>query len=102
MPNAYGVLSLARLAQRRFREGDAFEVRYWTPAQLRGAFGQIGPTEVSTDGFFTLNPQTSDLDLLPRGYRPIVRASAALKRASARLPFLTTFADSVTVRSSAR
>ena len=35
MPNALGVLNLVRLAQRRFREGDAFEVRYWMPSELK-------------------------------------------------------------------
>ena len=61
---------LARRAQRRapraarFREGDEFEVRYWKPSELKRVFGRIGPTELSTDGFFTLNPQKRDLDLL--------------------------------------
>jgi 2-polyprenyl-3-methyl-5-hydroxy-6-metoxy-1,4-benzoquinol methylase len=95
MPNALGLLNIVRLAQRRFREGSHFEVRYWRPAELRRVFGRIGATELSTDGFFTLNPQKRDLDLLPRRFRTVVRASEALKRAGAP----TTFADSVNVRS---
>jgi SAM-dependent methyltransferase/uncharacterized protein YbaR (Trm112 family) len=95
MPNTFGALNLVRLAQRRFREGERFEVRYWRPSELRRVFGRIGPTELSTDGFFTLNPQKRDLDLLPRRFRTVVHASEALKRAHAP----TAVADSVNVRS---
>jgi SAM-dependent methyltransferase/uncharacterized protein YbaR (Trm112 family) len=95
MPNAFGALNLARLAQRRFREGEQFEVRYWRPSELRRVFGRIGPTDLTTDGFFTLNPQKRDLDLLPRRFRSVVRLSEALKRIGAP----TTVADSVNVRS---
>jgi SAM-dependent methyltransferase/uncharacterized protein YbaR (Trm112 family) len=99
MPNAHGARNLYQLARRRFREGDAFEVRYWTPEQLRRVFEQIGPTELSTDGFLTLNPQTADLDLLPVHLRTLVRGSELLRRASAKVPALTAVADSVNVRS---
>jgi SAM-dependent methyltransferase/uncharacterized protein YbaR (Trm112 family) len=95
MPNSLGALNAVRLAQRRFREGDAFEVRYWTPSELKRVFGRIGPTELRTDGFFTLNPQKRDLDLLPARYRAVVHVSETLKRVHAP----TTFADSVNVRS---
>ncbi|HEV8686277.1 MAG TPA: class I SAM-dependent methyltransferase, partial [Gaiellaceae bacterium] len=95
MPNALGLLNAARLAQRGFREGEHFEVRYWRPSELRRVFGRIGPTELTTDGFFTLNPQKRDLDLLPRRFRALVRVSEGLK--SAHAP--TTLADSVNVRS---
>jgi SAM-dependent methyltransferase/uncharacterized protein YbaR (Trm112 family) len=95
MPNALGALNLVRLAQRRFREGERFEVRYWKPGELKRVFGRIGPTELSTDGFFTLNPQKRDLDLLPRRFRAVVHVSEALKRIGAP----TTLADSVNVRS---
>jgi uncharacterized protein YbaR (Trm112 family) len=43
MPNSLGALNAVRLAQRRFREGDAFEVRYWKPSELKRVFGRIGP-----------------------------------------------------------
>ena len=42
-------------------------------------FGRIGPTELSTDGFFTLNPQKRDLDLLPPRFRALVRVSEGLE-----------------------
>jgi len=99
MPNALGVRNAYQLARRGFREGDEFEVRYWRPAELRRTFGAIGQTELSTDGFFTLNPQRRDLDLLPRRYRALVQASEALRRASRRVPALTSVADSVNIRS---
>jgi SAM-dependent methyltransferase/uncharacterized protein YbaR (Trm112 family) len=102
MPNAYGPRNLYQLARRRFREGDAFEVRYWTPEQLKRTFGQIGPTELTTDGFLTLNPQASDLDLLPAHLRTLVRGSELLRKASGKVHALTTVADSVNVRSVAR
>ena len=75
--------------------GDEFEVRYWKPSELRRVFGRIGPTELSTDGFFTLNPQKRDLDLLPPRFRALVRVSETLKRAHTP----TTLADSVNIRS---
>ena len=95
MPNALGALNVVRLAQRRFREGDEFEVRYWKPSELERVFGRIGPTELSTDGFFTLNPQKRDLDLLPPRFRALVRVSEGLKAVHAP----TTLADSVNIRS---
>jgi 2-polyprenyl-3-methyl-5-hydroxy-6-metoxy-1,4-benzoquinol methylase/uncharacterized protein YbaR (Trm112 family) len=98
MPNALGALNAVRLAQRGFREGDHFEVRYWKPGELKRVFERIGPTDLSTDGFFTLNPQKRDLDLLPRRFRAVVRVSETLKRLHAP----TTLADSVNVRSVAR
>jgi len=99
MPNSLGLRNVFQLARRRFREGDHFEVRYWTPSELRRTWsGIVGPTSLSTDGFFTLNPQTSDLDLLPAKYRLLVRTSDALKRASGRVGLLTNLADSVNVR----
>jgi SAM-dependent methyltransferase/uncharacterized protein YbaR (Trm112 family) len=99
MPNAYGARNIYQLARRRFREGSAFEVRYWTPDELRRVFGEIGPTQLTTDGFLTLNPQTADLDLLPVHLRTLVRGSELLRRASEKVPVLTTVADSVNVRS---
>jgi SAM-dependent methyltransferase len=99
MANAFGPRNATQLARRGFREGERFDVRYWRPAELVRTFSAIGPTTLSTDGFFTLNPQKRDLDLLPPRYRLLVRASEALRRASARLPVLTKLADGVYVRS---
>jgi SAM-dependent methyltransferase/uncharacterized protein YbaR (Trm112 family) len=100
MPNAFGLLSFVRLAQRGFKEGKEFDVRYWRPGELSLAWAEcIGPSALTTDGFFTLNPQKADLDLLPPHLRWIVLLSERLKAASATRPVLTNLADSVNVRS---
>ena len=52
---------------------------------------------ISPDGFLTINPQLTDLDLLPPRSRVVVRVSDALRRASDHAPFLVHVADSVVV-----
>jgi 2-polyprenyl-3-methyl-5-hydroxy-6-metoxy-1,4-benzoquinol methylase len=97
MPNAHGLLNLARQIRRGFSAGSGQDVRYWSRAELREAFGVLGPVDLSADGFLTINPQPSDLDLLPRRSRAVVRVSESLRRASRRAPFLVRFADSLVV-----
>jgi ubiquinone/menaquinone biosynthesis C-methylase UbiE len=99
MANARGLRNLQQRARRGFREGDAFEVRYWTPRELKQTFAQIGPTRLLADGFFTLNGQVDDVDLLPARYRAIVRGSVLLRRTSMLLPLLARLADSVVLES---
>jgi SAM-dependent methyltransferase len=102
MANVWGLRSLVNQArERRFREPRTlFDVRYWSPGELRQAFAQaVGPTELAVDGFLTLNPQPADLDLLPRRYRLLVRTSEALRRLSERIRPLAFAADSLYVRS---
>jgi hypothetical protein len=55
----------------------------------------IGPTTVSVDGYFSLNPQTIDLSLLPLRYQAVVRTSDGLREASERHPWLVSVADSL-------
>lgn len=98
MPNARGPLNLVRQSLRGFSSGGGQDVRYWTLGELRGTFGAIGPVSLSADGFLTINPQTSDLDLLPPRSRAVVRVSETLRRASRRLPLLVQVADSVVVQ----
>jgi len=98
MPNARGPLNLVRQVRRGFSAGAGQDVRYWTIPELRAAFGPIGPVSVAADGFFTINPQVNDLDLLPPRSRAVVRVSDALRRASTRVPALVQVADSVVVR----
>lgn len=103
MPNAFGLRNLFLQAEQRFRDPGGFGVRYWSKSQLSELFNQaIGPTKLSVDGFFSLNPQVSDIDLLPRKYRYIVRFSEALRRLSQALPGLMNIADSLYVASTAR
>jgi SAM-dependent methyltransferase/uncharacterized protein YbaR (Trm112 family) len=99
MANSHGLRNFQQRAKRHFREGEAFEVRYWKPGELKRVFGQIGPTKLLADGFFTLNGQIDDLDLLPMRYRGVVRASALLRAGSRPLPALARMADSVVLYS---
>ena len=103
MANVYGARSLwNQLRERRLREPRTlFDVRYWGPRELRDELAQprSGRPSSSTDGFFTLNPQPTDLALLPARYRAVVRASEAMRRVADRVPPLTYAADSVYARS---
>jgi SAM-dependent methyltransferase len=98
LANVWGARSLwNQLRERRFREPRTlFDVRYWGPRELRGELARrVGPTRIAADGFFTLNPQMTDLELFPRRYRVVVRTSEALRRASERVPPLRYAADSL-------
>lgn len=98
MANAYGLRSLQHQARRGFGKPTAFEVRYWTPRQLRKTFDtEIGPSHLSVDGFFSLNAQISDVHLLPLSHRGVVYASEALRHVSRLVPPLRYLADSVYV-----
>jgi SAM-dependent methyltransferase len=102
MANVWGARSLwNQLRERRFREPrELFDVRYWGPRELRGELERrIGPTEIVADGFFTLNPQMTDLGLFPWRYRAVVRTSEALRRASEHVRPLRYAADSLYARS---
>ncbi len=100
MPNAYGLHNLWVQARNRFRDPGLFGVRYWRPRELRDLFSSsIGPTSLSVDGFFSLNAQASDKDLLPPQYRLVVSCSEFLRRMSRRLPVLALIADSLYVHS---
>ncbi len=100
MPNVFGARNLYHQCRRRFRPAVAFEVRYWRPRELRQAFERaVGPTMLSVDGYFSLNPQVSDLELLPRSLRAVVSWSERLRRLSERMPWLTALADSLYVTS---
>jgi SAM-dependent methyltransferase len=98
MPNAFGVRNVQKQALRRFRDGTGFDVRYWTPAALRRTFSGIGPVTLLADGYLALNPQASDVDLLPPRYRLIVRLSEGMRRSAGVFPPLVLAADSVFVR----
>jgi SAM-dependent methyltransferase len=98
MANVYGARSLWNQArERRFREPRTlFDVRYWSPRELRGELTRrVGPTELFADGFLTLNPQPTDLALLPRHFRAVVRASEALRSISDHAKPLVYAADSL-------
>ncbi len=100
MPNAYGVRCLYHQMRRGFRETKDFEVRYWRPQELLSEFTKrIGPSQLTVDGYFSLNIQPSDMHLLPRRYRALVRTSEKLRQFSGKLPVLRNIADSLYVSS---
>lgn len=100
MPNVYGLRCLYHQMRRGFREGQYFDVRYWRPAELLSTFmDRIGPSELSVDGYFSLNVQPTDLRLLLRRHRAIVHVSEALRKLSGSVPFLSKIADSLYIDS---
>lgn len=98
MANKFGVRQIFQRTRRMLagtRTGN-FVVRPWSPNELRAAFESlVGPSRVFVDGFFSLNPQVSDLDILPRRYAAVVSISEVLRQASDRLPMLGHTADSL-------
>jgi SAM-dependent methyltransferase/uncharacterized protein YbaR (Trm112 family) len=98
MPNCFGIRCLYHQARRGFREGRDFDVRYWTPNELVSTFrAAFGSARIFVDGFFSLNAQISDVELLPWKYRTVVYASEALRRISGVFSPLTYLADSLYV-----
>jgi len=101
LPNVFGVRCLYHQTRRGFREPRGFEVRYWTIPELRRAFeAALGPASVEVDGFFSLNPQVSDLRLFLWRYKLLVLLSHNLQRLSRQAPALAYLADSLYVSAS--
>jgi 2-polyprenyl-3-methyl-5-hydroxy-6-metoxy-1,4-benzoquinol methylase/uncharacterized protein YbaR (Trm112 family) len=98
MPNSFGIRCLYHQARRGFREGRDFDVRYWSPRELILTFRAIfGSARIVVDGFFSLNPQISDVNFLPWKYRAVVYSSEVLRKISSRLSPLAYVADSLYV-----
>jgi SAM-dependent methyltransferase/uncharacterized protein YbaR (Trm112 family) len=96
MPNSHSLLGVYRSL--RHRRPVAFDVRNWSPSELRSMARQlIGSGRLSVDGFFGLGIQPDDVDLLPLRYRVIVKASELLRSASTQVRPLVRVADSVYV-----
>lgn len=101
MPNRYGIRQYQQHRRRGFTEGEGFEVRYWTPAELMDTFeNRFGETRMTADCYFGLGIQTKDADLLPFKYKVIVYSSEVLRRLSVIIKPLTKVADSVYLESS--
>jgi SAM-dependent methyltransferase len=99
LANLTCVLSTYHLLRRGFTPAEGFEIRYWTVSELERVVGRIiGPAEVTAEGYFTLNPQTSDLRMFPLRFRCLVRTSEALKSASRVFTPLKYVADSLLIR----
>ena len=100
MANKYGVLALYRQLRRGWREAEKFEVRYWTPAELKRTFEEkFGETLLTAECFFGQGMQASDVDLLPPKYKMMVNSSEFIKKISRLIKPLTKFADSVYLES---
>ena len=100
MPNIFGLRNLYNQGRRGFKEPTSFDVRYWSPSELVNTFSNsIGPTSLSVDGYFSLDAQISDIDLLPLGYRLVVSCSGILWRMSEKMQWMKYFADSLYVKS---
>jgi len=97
LANLFGVRQLYNQARDSVRgEQNPFRVRRWTPGEMLSAFRElVGPSRLFADGYFSLNAQASDMDLLRPFPRAVVHASQALKHASRRFPPLAHLADSV-------
>ena len=99
MANAFGFRSLQHQISRRFRNAVGFEVRFWTPGELRETFWRyIGESRLSVDGFFGLGIQVSDRQLMPIKYRAVIAASELLRKISRSMP-IAWAADSLYVHS---
>jgi SAM-dependent methyltransferase len=103
MANRYGIWQLYGELRQWRRPQSLFGVRRYSPGELVEMFERrLGPARLDVDGFFTLNAQPADLDLLPGRYRLIVRASEALRRLSATFPALRRVADSLYIHARPR
>lgn len=99
LPNKYGLVNFIRQMQKGYRKVKEFDVRYWSPKEMLEAFSEyVGSAELSVDGFFSLNAQTSDRDLLKPCGRMVVSVSEALRKLGSHLPPLIYLADSLYVR----
>jgi SAM-dependent methyltransferase len=98
MPNCYRVRSFYHLLKRGFSLGRDFDVRYYTPKELRKTFeSHFGNAKFEVDGFFGLGIQADDIDIMAPHHRIIVKASEVLRHLAARIMPLTYLADSLYV-----
>ncbi|HEV2523208.1 MAG TPA: class I SAM-dependent methyltransferase [Candidatus Acidoferrales bacterium] len=99
LPNRHGLVSTLQQARRGFREAAAgtFEMRYWSMSEIRDALRRASfrDLRVRVDGYFSQNPQLSDLDLLSPVGRLVVRASHAARQLAKNFPLLARTADSL-------
>lgn len=85
LPNALGLYNILLQAKCGFRDArqGTFEMRYWSRAAIRATVDKAGLQDIriGADGFFTQNPQLSDLDLLPLVGKLVVLASHVGRKA---------------------
>jgi SAM-dependent methyltransferase len=88
IPGKYGVRALQNQARRRFKEGKDFDVRYWTPKELK----KIGRVEVHA--YFGTGVLYCDRKYIPLRYHPILYCSEGLRYLSRIITPLRYVADS--------
>lgn len=77
-----------------------FEVRYRSPRELKETFARLmSSADLSIDGFFSLDPQLTDVRFFPAQYKPIVYASEMLRHVGVAVPALKLVADNLYVQS---
>ncbi|MFZ0212370.1 MAG: methyltransferase domain-containing protein [Candidatus Acidiferrales bacterium] len=105
LPNAFGALSILQQLKRGFRDArtGTFEMRYWPRNSIQQGLQAAGLQNVTihADGFFSQNPQLSDLDLLSPAGKLIVLASYAGRKAADAVPILAHVADSLWIEAHA-
>jgi ubiquinone/menaquinone biosynthesis C-methylase UbiE/uncharacterized protein YbaR (Trm112 family) len=100
MPNKYGLRQYQQYRRRGYTEGEAFDVRYWTPSELMNTFEEkFGRTKMTSDCYFGLGIQPSDADLLPLRFKIVIGTSEAVRKLSNIVKPLTKVADSVYLES---
>ncbi len=96
MPNFLGIRCLYHQAKRGFREGNNFDARYYSIAELKRLFEPFAPhVSLSVDGFFGLGIQSDDRKYMPRLSRLVIDASEFLRGVTSMFPPLIYLADSV-------
>jgi hypothetical protein len=96
MANALGIRSFYHMLRRRLREPTGFEVRYWSPSELRATYTSIlGSTRLEADCFLGLGLQWSDINYMNSTGKAVVAASEALRHLSQIVAPVRMFADSL-------
>ena len=96
MASAWGLRSFQHQVMRRSREPTQFEIRYWSPPELRRTFRDIfGDANMSADCYFGLGLQASDLRIMPPAKRALIYGSELMKGAARLISPLAYLADSL-------
>ena len=83
-----------------FSEGNEFDVRYYSIAELLELFkAKIGSSEWCVDCFLGLNVHAAERDLVPAHKKWIIDIAEALLWTSNKFPFVRKLGDSVFVSS---
>lgn len=98
MASAMGIRSFQHVVQRRFRQPEGFDVRYWSPFALSREFRSVfGDGKLEVDCYFGLGLQPSDYDLYGTLGKKLVSLSEALRCMSGFVPPMKYAADSLYV-----